>query len=98
MNDSEFDSLLRTTRDDVPLSSRFPHDVWQRIESAEHDSSPQIATFRSVVAALVRPWNAAAGIAAMVAVGLWLGAATAPDAKDLQMAYAESISPFAQSK
>jgi hypothetical protein len=30
----------------------------------------------------------------MVALGLWLGAATVPPEKDSKIAYAESISPF----
>lgn len=95
MNDSEFDHLLRTTRDEVPLPPRFHHEVWHRIESAEQDRMPRIVSFASVLNAINRPWPAAAGIAATVAVGAWLGAVTVPEAKDAKLAYAESISPFA---
>ena len=34
----------------------------------------------------------------MVALGLWLGAATSPPAKDAKLVYAESISPFSTAK
>jgi len=97
MKDFEFDDLLRTTRDDVPLSPLFHQEVWQRIENAEADRSPEIVGFPPVINAIARPWNAIAGIAAMVTLGLWLGAATVPEVKDAKLAYAQSISPFAHS-
>ncbi len=97
MNDSEFDDLLRATRDDVPLSPDFHHQVWQRIESADAVCSPEVARFPPLLAAMTRPWGAIGGIAAMVTLGLWLGSTTGPDAVDAKAAYAESISPFAQS-
>ncbi|MEO5715863.1 MAG: hypothetical protein ABIT37_20455 [Luteolibacter sp.] len=97
MKDSEFDDLLRTTRDDVPLPLLFHQEVWQRIENAEADRSPEIVRFPPVMAAIARPWGAVAGVAAMVTLGLWLGAATVPEGKDAKLAYAQSISPFAHS-
>ncbi len=96
MNDSEFDDLLRRTRDPVHLPPSFQQGVWHRIESADADHTPEEVKFQPVVAALTRPWSAVAGIAAMVTLGLWLGATTAPEARDAKTAYAESISPFAQ--
>jgi len=97
MKDIEFDDLLRTTRDDVPLSPHFHQEVWQRIEIAEADRSPEIVRFPPVLDVIARPWSAIAGIAAMVTLGLWLGAATVPEARDAKLAYAQSISPFAHS-
>ncbi len=97
MNNAEFDDLLRTTRDDVPLSPNFNQEVWQRIEIAEADRSPKIVRFPPVLDVIARPWGAIAGIAAMVTLGLWLGAATGPEARDPKLAYAQAISPFAHS-
>ncbi|MEO8614138.1 MAG: hypothetical protein ABI600_03275 [Luteolibacter sp.] len=96
MNDSEFDDLLRMSRDPVLLPPSFQQGVWSRIESADLDDPQEIVKFQPVVVALTRPWSAVASIAAMVTLGLWVGAATAPEARDAKVAYAESISPFAQ--
>ncbi len=96
MNDSEFDQLLRMIVDDHPLPALFNQEVWQRIGSVEADGSSGITRFPPIISTIARPWGAVAGIAAMVTLGLWLGAATAPDSKDAQLVYAESISPFAQ--
>jgi hypothetical protein len=95
MNDSEFDDLLRTAKGEVPLPGSFRQGVWHRIESTAAESPRGLAWFQELVAVLVRPWGAAAGVAATVAAGLWLGAASIPEAKDAKVAYAESISPFA---
>ena len=96
MNDSELDDLLRTTREPTLLSPSFRQDVWNRIENMASDSPPEIVKFQPVVVAFARPWGAVAGIAAMVTLGLWLGATRVPDVGDAKLAYAESISPFAQ--
>ncbi len=95
MNDSEFDELLRQTRDPAHLPPSFQQGVWHRIESADATCPPEVVKFQPVVAALTRPWSAVASIAAMVTLGLWLGAATAPETSNTKTAYAESISPFA---
>lgn len=95
MNDTEFDHLLRTTRDFVPLSPSFRQGVWERLATAEAGCSSEIVRFPKRLTTCTRPWGAAASIAAMVTLGLWLGATTAPEAKDAKVAYAESISPFA---
>jgi len=94
MNDSEFDDLLRTARGEGSLPASFRQGVWHRIESATADSPRGLAWLQGLLAVLARPWGATAGVAATVAAGLWLGAATAPEAKDAKVAYAESISPF----
>lgn len=94
MNDREFDSLLRTARDPGSLPSSFNGDVWSRIESRATESDlSQIVEFQTLPK-LSGVWGAGIGIAAMVALGLWLGAATVPPEKDSKIAYAESISPF----
>jgi hypothetical protein len=96
MNDREFDDLLKTASAPVSLPASFNQDVWSRIESrAADDDLPVIARFQPRLTNLPGPWGAALGVAAMVALGLWLGAATVPQAKDAKHAYAESISPFA---
>lgn len=95
MNDLEFDDLLRTARGNVPLPDSFRSDVWTRIASGEH--RPAAAWLVGPIEAFVRPWTAVGGLAATVALGLWLGAVSAPDAVDAKVAYAESISPFIHS-
>lgn len=94
MNDSEFDDLLRTARGEVPLPGSFRQGVWHRIESATAESARGLGWFQDLIAIFARPWAAAAGVAATVAAGLWLGAASIPEPKDAKLAYAESISPF----
>jgi hypothetical protein len=95
MNDSKFDDLLRTAKGHVPLPGSFRQGVWHRIESTAADVSPVHLWLRSLVAAFIRPWGAAAGVFATVAAGIWLGSVSIPEAKDAKVAYAESISPFA---
>lgn len=96
MNDRNFDDLLRTARDPVSLPSSFNQEVWHRIESrAAADVAPEMIRFRPALTRYASAWGAVVGIAAMVALGLWLGALTAPEAKDAKLVYAESISPFA---
>lgn len=95
MNDSEFDDLLRTVRGAFPVPPSFRQGVWHRIESIAAESPRGLAWFQDLLAVFVRPWGAAAGVAATVATGLWLGAVSIPAPKDAKTAYAESISPFA---
>ena len=95
MNDSQFDDLLRTARAEVPLPSSFRQGVWRRIESAVPEPRRGLDWLHPLMAAFLRPWGAAAGMAATVAAGIWLGAASIPEAKDAKAVYAESISPFA---
>ena len=94
MNDTEFDDMLRRARGDVPLPDSFRRDVWNRI-AGEEQRTP-MRWFRSLVDDIVRPWSAVCGVAAMVALGLWLGALGGPPSTDTKMVYAESVSPFLQ--
>ena len=94
MNDSEFDDLLRTARGEGPLPASFRQGVWHRIENAAAESAPGLGWIHDLIAVFARPWAAAAGVAATVMAGLWLGAASIPKANEAKFAYAESISPF----
>lgn len=96
MNDFDFDQLLRTARLGSPLPDSFKQEVWNRIATHKVESLPGVIWFQSFAARLARPWGAAAGIAATVALGLWLGSASTRDAKNSEVAYAMSISPFSQ--
>jgi len=98
MNDSDFDDFLHSARADVPLPGSFKQGVWHRIQCEDLDSSPRVIGFQAFAVTLVRPWGAVAGIAATMALGLWLGIATVPEPKDGKVAYAKSISPFAQTE
>ena len=92
MNDSDFDDLLRSTRDRQPLPAAFRQGVWRRIENAQAPvPSPW---YEAVIGLITRPLGALTGLAATVALGLWLGAATVPNKQDDQTAYIESINPF----
>lgn len=95
MNDSEFDDFLKSARTDEPLPGSFKSGVWHRIESEALEAPPVVIGFQAFAASLARPWGAVAGIAATVALGLWLGIATAPEPRDGKVAYATSITPFA---
>jgi hypothetical protein len=96
MNDSEFDDMLRTARDEGSLPGSFRQGVWHRIESTAAETPPGLGWFEGLMAVFVRPWGAVSAVAAAVAAGLWLGAASIPEARDDKLAYAESISPFAR--
>jgi hypothetical protein len=98
MKNNDFDDLLRSAREGFSLPPSFHTDVWNRIESAEVISSPiETSWHRNVISIIAKPWVAASGMAAMVALGLWLGALSIPDTSHSETAYARSISPFAQS-
>lgn len=98
MKNIDFDDLVRSAREDFPLPPSFHADVWSRIESAEAISSKLGTSWHhNVISMIARPWAAASGLAAMVALGLWLGALSIPDNSRTETTYAHSISPFAQS-
>lgn len=95
MNDPDFDDLLRSARGNLPLPSSFRQAVWRRIETDAVVSGRQ--WWSGVLAIITRPWGAVTGLAATVALGLWLGAVTPHGEERNRAAYADSISPFAQS-
>ncbi len=96
MNDSDIDDLLRTARLETPLPDSFKQEVWNRIGTNKVEPLPGVIWFQSFAAGLPRPWGAAAGIAATVTLGLWLGSSGIRDAKNAEVAYAMSISPFSK--
>ncbi|WP_035608010.1 hypothetical protein [Haloferula sp. BvORR071] len=94
MNDSDFDDLLRSARGDRPLPTSFRQQVWRRIENDA--AALPLRWYHRVFAAVTKPWGAAAGFAATVAIGLALGLITTPKEDSSASSYAYSISPFAQ--
>ncbi len=97
MKDSEFDDLLRSAEDKLPLPATFHTDVWKLIEATDAASKTVSPWPANVISILVRPWPAFSGLAAMVALGLWLGALGISGNPPNEMTYVRSISPFAQS-
>ena len=77
----------------MPVS--FKQGVWHRIESEALEAPAVVIGFQAITARLARPWGAAAGMAATVTLGLWLGIKTVPEPRDGKVAYATSITPFA---
>jgi hypothetical protein len=96
MKTFDFDNLLRTARDEVPVPASFKQDVWDRIASSKSELSQGVIWFQAFAAGLARPWGAAVGIAATVTLGLWLGSSGISNSKNSEVAYAMSISPFSQ--
>jgi hypothetical protein len=98
MKDSEFDDFLKRARGEVPLPGSFRQGVWHRIESTPSTSGKLRSRLNGFVCLLARPSGASTAIAATVAMGVWLGVSSAPNSNDAEIAYAESISPFAYPK
>ena len=96
MNDSDFDDFLKTAREETPVPDSFKQEVWNRIGTNKVEPLRGVIWFHAFAAGLARPWGAAAGIAATVTLGLWLGSTGIRDAKNSEVAYAMSISPFSQ--
>ncbi len=94
MNDSDFDDFLKDVKADLHLPASFKHGVWRRLENEEPEAPQVIVWFHALAANLARPWGAAVGVAAMVALGVWLGSASVPGTHVTKTAYAQSISPF----
>lgn len=94
MNTHEIDELLRSASQEPPLPASFRSEVWTRIAHAEQRSFA--AWMSRALIVFTRPVPAVASVMATVLIGAWLGFATAPPAKDSQLSYAESISPFLQ--
>ncbi len=95
MNDNEFDDFLKSARVETPLPASFKSGVWRRLESGEAANLRGAVWLETFMVAIARPWGAVAGVAATVAIGLWLGAVSMPATRDSKVTYAESISPFA---
>ncbi len=94
MQDSELDALLRASICPPSVPPKFQSAVWKRLETAAF-TAPQFS-FTHLIA---RPWAVASSMAAMIALGLWLGALSTPQAAASSAStanrYVRSISPFA---
>jgi hypothetical protein len=95
MNDSDFDDLLRSARGESSLPKSFRQEVWRRVEN-DAAATGTIPLWYRIFTSVAKPWGAATGLAATVALGLWLGTITASKEEPSPTAYAYSISPFAQ--
>jgi hypothetical protein len=98
MNDHQFDEFLRTAKNECPLPSSFRQGVWSRIESAPAECGVGGAKWKRLFNVFSQPWGAAAGLAATILLGLWLGAVSAPTPVNAERAYVQSVSPFPLSK
>ena len=95
MTDPDFDDLLRSARGDSPLPRSFRQEVWRRVEN-DAAAMGSMPWWHSIFTSVAKPWGTATGLAATVALGLWLGTITASKEEPSPTAYAYSISPFAQ--
>ena len=98
MNDSELDRLLESTRTSVTPHAGFQREVWLRIEAAEAMAwKPRLKrAVERFFNWLTLPPVALATCAVMLAAGIWTGLESANPAPQGEMAYIQSISPFAQ--
>lgn len=98
MNDSELDQLLKLAQIPVPIQAGFRRDVWLRIEAAEADiRKPRVSRLvERFFGWLALPPVAVATCSVMVAAGVWLGLESGNPAPQGEVAYIQSISPFAQ--
>ena len=99
MNDQELDQLLRSAAVPAPQAPDFQHRVWSRIEMAELAGwrARLGRTMDRVLGFLALPRVAVATCLAMVAAGAWLGTESETTDHRGEVAYVQSISPFAQS-
>ena len=97
MNDSELDQLLKDTHATVPLPADFQRDVWFRIEAAEANGWKPRASraLERLLGFFALPPVAVATCTAMVAVGAWFGLQPQGSSQPSEIAYAQSVSPFA---
>lgn len=97
MNDSELDQLLKDCRPPVQVPAGFTRDVWLRIETAESAAWKPRASrvLERLLGVFALPPVAVATCAAMVVVGAWIGLHPAQSDPATEMAYIQSVSPFA---
>ena len=99
MNDSELDQLLRAVDTPLVVPASFQRDVWNRIGMEEangwkfHLSQIMVRFFGF----FALPPVAVASCAAMAVAGMWIGSVSERSAPSDEVAYIQSISPFAQS-
>jgi hypothetical protein len=95
MKDSELDQLLKASNVSAPLPAGFERDVWSRIEALESDRGLFRTSLERFLEFFALPPVAAATCAVMVATGAWLGLNSQASNPAGDVAYLQSISPFA---
>lgn len=100
MNDSRLDQLLKDCRPPVQVPAGFTRDVWLRIETAETAGwRPRAARLlERLLGVFALPPVAVATCAAMVVVGAWIGLLPEKSDPATEMAYIQSVSPFAHAR
>lgn len=95
MKDSELDQLLRAVNASVVPPASFERDVWSRIEATESSRGLFRVNLERFFGFFALPSVAAATCAAMVMAGVWLGLDSQGSSPVGDVAYLQSISPFA---
>ena len=97
MNDSELDQLLKASRAPVPPPADFHREVWLRVEAAECAGWNTGASrlLERLLGFFALPSVAVATSVATVVAGAWFGLKSAPANPPDEVAYMQSISPFA---
>jgi len=99
MNDTELDQLLKAVDTPLVIPASFHRDVWNRIGAEEANGwkfhlNQIVARFFGYFAL---PRVALASCAVMAVAGMWIGSVSERSAPSDEVAYIQSISPFAQS-
>ena len=97
MNDSDLDQLLKDCAAPVHAPPGFTRDVWLRVETAETASrKPRAARLlERLFAVIALPPVAVATCTAMVVAGAWFGLTPEKSNPSTEVAYIQSVSPFA---
>ena len=97
MNDSDLDQLLTSSRSPVRLPANFQRDVWLRVEAAEFAgwNAGLRRTLERLFGFFALPPVAVATALVMVAAGTGLGLQARTADPPGEIAYLQSISPFA---
>ncbi len=96
MKDSELDQLLRAVNASAPIPASFEHNVWSRIGALESDRGLFRLNLERFFGFFARPFVAAAACTAMLMAGVWLGLNWQASSSSGDVAYIQSISPFAR--
>ena len=98
MNDSQLDQLLKEAWPTVPPPPGFQRDVWSRIETLETTGwKPRVVRILDrFFGFFTVPPVALATCTAMVALGAWCGLQPDHAAPSGDVAYIQSVSPFAR--
>lgn len=99
MNDDQLHSLLRQTPAQVKLPASFVREVWARIEAEAFLTFGNCLSrlTKTLFVMLARPLPASLTIAALIALGAWLGGLGQADQPEGdEMVYVQSIHPLLQ--